>query len=116
MRRAPDSPLGQAGAHGVGREPRAVGDGIHRLPRDRGRAQDVLPRGPREQDATYFTRLAQYLGNYLKGVEALGDNMLRMYVTDVDKYPTDRFPIFAKAVANHINRTFANMQKTDFFA
>ena len=42
--------------------------------------------------------------------------MLRMYVTDVDKYPTDRFPIFAKAVANHINRTFANMQKTDFFA
>ena len=42
--------------------------------------------------------------------------MLRMNVTDVDKDLTDRFPIFAEAVENHINKTFANLQKTDFFA
>ena len=56
-----------------------------------------------DTNTTYFTRLAQYLGNYLKGVEALGNDMSKMFVDDVDAGFLDRFPVFSGEIGSRVS-------------
>ena len=67
-------------------------------------------------NTTYFTRLAQCLGNYLKGVEALCNDLSAMYVNDVDKDLSDRFPAFAGAVEDLVSKTCADPRNVGLFA
>ena len=57
-----------------------------------------------DTNTTYFTRLAQYLGNYLKGVEALGNDMSKMFVDDVDAGFLDRFPVFSGEIGSRVTK------------